>query len=109
MGKMSDIDIELKDLGMINPTQTVLIPLEEYKELLIIKGKYEELKAYAMPHIYPTRISYNGKTIGESESPYTFTCGEYMKDATNMTLSDIEKEFGSKVYVSSVKGIKSNE
>ena len=25
--------------------QTITIPIEEYKELLIIKGKYEELKA----------------------------------------------------------------
>ena len=25
--------------------QTVTIPIEEYKELLIIKGKYEELKS----------------------------------------------------------------
>lgn len=84
MGKMSDLDIELKDLGMITPTQTVLIPLEEYKELLIIKGKYEELKAYSMPHMV-------------------------YKDATYMTLNDIEKELGNKVIISSVKGIKEDK
>lgn len=29
---------------MINVLEYITIPIEEYKELLIIKGKYEELK-----------------------------------------------------------------
>lgn len=29
--------------------ETITIPMEEYKELLIIKGKYEELKSIYSP------------------------------------------------------------
>ena len=37
----------------IKENQIIAIPLEEYKELLIIKGKYEELsKKYPTLHIY---------------------------------------------------------
>lgn len=58
---------------------SITIPLEEYKELLIIKGKYEELKQYSMPHIYPTRISYDGKPIGDFGPTYStgVTCASY--------------------------------
>jgi len=61
----------------MNEEACITIPLEEYKELLVIKGKYEELKQYYMPHIYPTRISYDGKPIGGLEYPYKVTCGTY--------------------------------
>lgn len=42
-------NIKLKELYL-----TIEIPLEEYKELLIIKGKYEELKSYYSP-VSPTK------------------------------------------------------
>lgn len=37
--------------------ETITISMEEYKELLIIKGKYEELKTLYSPY-YPTKITY---------------------------------------------------
>ena len=43
--------------------QMITITMEEYKELLMIKGRYEEIKELYMPKIYPTTITYNGKTI----------------------------------------------
>ena len=39
----------------------ITISMEEYKELLIIKGKYEELKEQQKP-IY-TGISFNGEPV----------------------------------------------
>lgn len=55
---------------------TITITLEEYKELLIIKGKYEELKLLYQP--YPkTTITYrdfnNEKNL---TPPYKITCEE---------------------------------
>ena len=56
----------------------ITIPMEEYKELLIIKGKYEELKSnQAPPLIFReptlTRTIYgSGEQI--PESPYKITC-----------------------------------
>ena len=44
--------------------EVITIPMEEYKELLMIKGKYEELKNMYMPTYPKTNITYNGiKTI----------------------------------------------
>jgi len=62
--------------------ETITIPFEEYKELLIIKGKYEELKELYIPKIYPTQITYNGEITKDLKPPYTITCGTYnpMKD-----------------------------
>lgn len=57
--------------------QMITIKLEEYKELLVIKGKYEELKAWSMPHLYPTTITYNGEKISDLKPPYTVTCATY--------------------------------
>ncbi len=37
--------------------ETITITLEEYKELLMIKGKYEELKSLYVPTTYP-KITY---------------------------------------------------
>lgn len=56
----------------------ITIPLEEYKELLIIKGKYEELKEQQQP-IY-TGIRFNGNPIYTEydnglKEPYKITCG----------------------------------
>ena len=52
--------------------ETITIPMEEYKELLIIKGKYEELKNQT-PHI---EIMPNITKIGETipKYPYRVTC-----------------------------------
>lgn len=49
----------------------ITIPLDEYKELLVIKGKYEELKMLNTPLINKHTIIYNDKPIIE---PYKFTC-----------------------------------
>lgn len=49
--------------------ETITIPMEEYKELLIIKGKYEELKSkniISIPSVWKDRIKY--------EYPYKMTC-----------------------------------
>lgn len=56
--------------------ETITITLEEYKELLMIKGRYEELKETCMPRIYPTTITYNGQTDKDLKPPYTVTCSE---------------------------------
>lgn len=59
--------------------ETITITLEEYKELLIIKGKYEELKnIYCSSLIYPkTTVTYrdlNKDDNKESKYPYKVTC-----------------------------------
>lgn len=38
-GKISDFEIK-----PISLEKTILIPLNEYKELLVIKGRYQEIK-----------------------------------------------------------------
>lgn len=59
---------------------TIEIPFEEYKELLIIKGRYEELKSQQnIPWtIYPrgTTITYTStkKQDKELTPPYKVTC-----------------------------------
>jgi len=55
----------------------ITISMEEYKELLIIKGKYEELKSNQTLKIWNeptlTRTIYgSGEQI--TESPYKITC-----------------------------------
>lgn len=52
---------------------TITITLEEYKELLIIKGKYEELKSNYTPIIYP-KITYRETKNNELTPPYKVTC-----------------------------------
>ena len=54
----------------------ITITLEEYKELLIIKGKYEELKLLYQP--YPkTTITYRDfNNEKDLTPPYKITCGE---------------------------------
>lgn len=60
------------------------LTLEEYQELIMIKGKYEELKE-KQPYFYPTIINppihyYDGKiTSTETEEPkypYKITCSK---------------------------------
>lgn len=54
--------------------ETILITLEEYKELLIIKGKYEELKSLYTP-TFNTKITYhNFEYDKELKQPYKITC-----------------------------------
>ena len=43
--------------------EKITITLEEYKELLMIKGKYEELKEINKPTITYKGIRYNDKEI----------------------------------------------
>ena len=47
--------------------EEITIPMEEYKELLIIKGKYEEIRRIQKP-----LILYDGNT--EIKPPYKITC-----------------------------------
>lgn len=56
------------------PNDIIVISLEEYKELLTIKGKYEELKSMYYGPSLKTNITYRGPET--FKSPYTFTCGE---------------------------------
>lgn len=55
--------------GEVNKKETVIISLEEYKELLMIKGKYEESKKQNIiniPSVWQDGIKY--------EYPYKVTC-----------------------------------
>ena len=55
---------------------TITIKLEEYKELLIIKGKYEELKNLYCP-VPKTNITYRNFDIDPTKEltpPYKITC-----------------------------------
>ena len=72
---------------MCNIPITIEIPFEEYKELLIIKGKYEELKSQSLikweptPVIQPVTIptiTYGGdKTTDPLPTPpYKITCSK---------------------------------
>ena len=54
--------------------ETITITLEEYKELLMIKGKYEELKSLYTP-TFNTKIIYRGfEDEKELKPPYKVTC-----------------------------------
>lgn len=58
----------------MNKEETIVITMEEYKELLIIKGKYEELKSLYTPQTYP-KITYRGEfKDNELTPPYKVTC-----------------------------------
>lgn len=56
----------------------ITIPMEEYKELLMIKGKYEELKSQQLMKI--TTPAYHIKDLTQKykdiEPPYKVTCEE---------------------------------
>lgn len=62
----------------MSDTETITITLKEYKELLIIKGKYEELKERQQITYVPwrTNITYkNTDELFEKEvKPYKVTC-----------------------------------
>ena len=58
---------------------TIEIPLEEYKELLMIKGRYEELKSQIYKHqpsITPTIYRDIKITDPLPEQTYKITCHE---------------------------------
>ena len=60
------------------PEEKITISLEEYKQLLIIKGKYEELKSQksvAQP-FNPTKITYTGPDGRRTDFPpsHKVTC-----------------------------------
>ena len=59
---------------MIDDIERISIPLEEYKELLTIKGKYEELKSMYYGPYTNTKITYRGESEKEMAPPYKFTC-----------------------------------
>lgn len=54
----------------------ITIPIEEYKELLIVKGKYEELKSIYYGPYSSTKITYRGlEDEGvQMAPPYKITC-----------------------------------
>lgn len=54
----------------------ITITMEEYKELLIIKGKYEELKSQQQP--FYTGIRFNGEPVYKKldADRYEVTCNE---------------------------------
>lgn len=52
----------------------ITISLEEYKELLIIKGKYEELKSQQIIKPNYREIKDLSERYKESEYPYKITC-----------------------------------
>ena len=56
-------------ISKIELPKTIIISLEEYKELLVIKGKYEESKKQniiSIPSVWKDGIEY--------EYPYKVTC-----------------------------------
>lgn len=62
----------------MNKEKTITITLEEYKELLIIKGKYEELKNnQPIPYNYPGNITWTDENGKKITYPYKITCGIY--------------------------------
>ena len=54
--------------------ETITITIEEYKELLMIKGKYEELKSMYVPTTYPKITYHNFEKEKELKPPYKVTC-----------------------------------
>ena len=71
--------MELEDIRIVDGDKIYIsIPLEEYKDLLIIKGKYEELKSQTNTIVWPTKpnITYTGTPWHpkEDEKGITVTC-----------------------------------
>lgn len=68
----------------------ISIPLEEYKELLMIKGKYEELKALYGTQTLPSypKITYAEYSKEKDlKPPYTATCSAgYFEEVKNEIL-----------------------
>ena len=65
----------------------ITITIEEYKELLITKGKYEELKnKYWQCYPRGTTITYRDSD-GGFRYPYTVTCGSTTSYSSSATKS----------------------
>ena len=56
--------------------ETITISMEEYKELLIIKGKYEELKLLYQPYSKTTITYRDFNNEKKLTPPYKITCEE---------------------------------
>ena len=54
--------------------ETITISLEEYKDLLIIKGKYEELKSKQNNQVLPNTVLLKETKEKIPEYPYKVTC-----------------------------------
>lgn len=54
--------------------ENITISMEEYKELLMIKGKYEELKSQQILKPTYTGIRDLSEKYTAPESPYKITC-----------------------------------
>lgn len=83
-------------------TIMIEVPLEEYKELLIIKGKYEELKESSKPHctgpckpnIWPTIPTFTWTTYDDDskkrpEEDYKVT----LKNNTDNTYATVSSTY----------------
>ena len=79
-----------RDYKLEEDKEYITIELEEYKELLMIKGKYEELKNMYMPSYPKTSITYRG--LETFKSPYTVTCGNYDGETYTSGYCAIEEE-----------------
>ena len=55
-------------------SKTITISLEEYKSLLIIKGKYEELKGNQMNQTYP-KITYRSYSNEGNKDDQEYSVG----------------------------------
>lgn len=65
----------------------ITITIEEYKELLITKGKYEELKDKCWKcYQHGTTITYRDSD-GGLHYPYTVTCGNTTSYSSSVTKS----------------------
>ena len=81
LNEMKEIKVKMvNDSPEIKPNITIEIPFEEYKELLITKGRYEELKSQ---QTIPWTVKPNGTTITYTNTrdtekdltpPYQVTC-----------------------------------
>ena len=60
----------------MNKNEEITIRLEEYKELLIIKGKYEELKSQQLLKVNNPLIRDLSDKNKSFEPPYKITCAE---------------------------------
>lgn len=77
---------------MIDDIERISIPLEEYKELLTIKGKYEELKSMYYGPYTNTKITYRGEEGVPMAPPYKFTCNDKSVTFNNDTLATYTKD-----------------
>lgn len=65
--------------------EKITINLREYKDLLVIKGKYDELKNNQSlpPPIYPSKITFPDDKNKLFEFPYEVTCDSYIKNGSD--------------------------